>query len=70
MRNLRIGDKVQAFWDASIAGKVIKLYMKKSNSRLTEHGPSKHELLWCKIKLDKNSDVVKIPANEVFITEH
>jgi hypothetical protein len=70
MRNLRIGDKVQAFWDANIAGKVIKLYMKKSNSRLTENGPSNNELLWCKIELDKNSDVVKIPANEVFITEH
>ena len=68
-RMIRIGDKVQAFWDASISGVVTEIYKSKSIIQLTAGGPTATVDLICKIK-KSNGKIAEAKTTDLFITEH
>ena len=68
-RMIRIGDKVQAFWDANIAGVVTEIYRTNANTALTATGPTTTVDLVCKIKT-KNGQIVEAKTTDIFLTEH
>jgi len=69
-RSIRLGDKVQAFWDANISGTVVEIYKKKAGVQMTEIGPTQVKLLYCKVKTFKTGNLVEVKLSDIFITEH
>ena len=68
-RMIRIGDKVQAFWDANISGVVTEIYRTNSKVVLSTVGPTTTVDLMCRIK-SKEGKLLEAKASDLFITEH
>ena len=68
-RMIKIGDKVQAFWDANVSGVVTEIYKSNSIIQLTAGGPTTTTDLICKIK-KSNGKIVEAKTTDLFLTEH
>ena len=68
-RMIRVGDKVQAFWNANVSGVGTEIYASKSTTQLTAVGPTTVTDLVCKIKT-KTGEIVEAKTTDLFITEH
>ena len=70
MRRFRIGDSVQAFWDANLTGEIIDMYHKKTSNMLTATGPTDFESLRFKIKIRGTEKIVEVKSSDVFHLEY
>lgn len=69
MRRFRIGDKVQAFWDPNISGKIVEMFAKKTSKSLTAVGPTDFDSLFVVVEL-KNGKKKTVKYSEVFIVDY
>jgi hypothetical protein len=63
MRQIRIGDTVQAFWDANIIGEVVNLGSVKHETFLV--GGTLEQSPFCDVKL-RSDKIVRIKVTDVF----
>ena len=63
MRQIKIGDTVQAFWDANIIGEVVNLGTRKHATMLV--GGTLDVSPFCEIKL-KSGKIVQMNLSDVF----
>ena len=63
MRQIRIGDRVQAFWDANLIGEVVDLGAVKHETLLI--GGTLEQSPYCDVKL-KTGNVVRVKLADVF----
>lgn len=66
MRQIKIGDKVQAFWDANIIGEVVNLGTEKHSTMLV--GGTLDVAPFCEVRL-KSGKVVRLKLGDVFHTD-
>ena len=63
MRQIRIGDTVQAFWDANVIGKVVNIGLTKHETLLI--GGTLEQSPFCDVEL-KTGKVVRVKLSDVF----
>lgn len=63
MRQIKIGDTVQAFWDANIIGEVVNLGAEKHTTMLV--GGTLDMSPFCEVKI-KSGRVVRLKLSDVF----
>ena len=63
MRQIKVGDTVQAFWDANLLGEVVNLGTQKHETQLI--GGTLEQSPWCDVKL-KTGRVVRVKLSDVF----
>jgi hypothetical protein len=63
MRQIKIGDQVQAFWDANLIGEVVDLGTVKHETLLI--GGTLEQAPYCDVRL-KTGKVVRVKLSDVF----
>ena len=63
MRQIKIGDLVQAFWDANVIGEVVSVGTEKHSTMLV--GGTLDVVPFCEIKLNTGR-VVRLKMSDVF----
>ena len=66
MRQIKIGDKVQAFWDANLIGEVVDLGAVKHETLLI--GGTLEQSPYCDVKL-RSGKVVRVKLSDVYHVE-
>tara|TARA_B100001287_G_C22295094_1_gene350137 strand:- start:285 stop:488 length:204 start_codon:yes stop_codon:yes gene_type:complete len=62
-RSIRVGDNVQAYWDANIQGEVVGVSLQKASTWLV--GGTIEQQPFCDVKL-KSGKVVRLKISDVF----
>ena len=68
-RNIRIGDRVRAFLNASIDGEVIEL-LTENNKSWTVNGTSASTKTVCRIRILSTGKIVDVLKSELFIVDY
>ena len=68
-RSVRIGDRVQAFLNASILGEVVEIYSSSTKIWTTGGAPAGSVSI-CKVKILKTGEIVDVPKSDLFIVEY
>lgn len=63
MRRIKIGDTVQAFWDANVIGEVVNLGTEKHSTMLV--GGTLDVVPFCEVKV-RSGRVVRLKLSDVF----
>lgn len=66
MRQIKVGDKVQAFWDANLLGEVVNLGLQEHTTHLV--GGTLEASPFCDVKL-RDGRVVRVKLSDVFHIE-
>lgn len=63
MRQIKVGDIVQAFWDANLVGEVVNLGFEKNNTYLV--GGTAEPTPFCEVRT-KAGKIVRVKLSDVF----
>ena len=66
MRQFKVGDTVQAFWDARITGEIVNLYTVTHKTMLV--GGTLDSAYFCEVKM-KNGRVIRLRLHDIFHVE-
>ena len=68
-RGIKVGDRVQAFLNASILGEVVEIIQAETKIWTSGGAPSA-TFSTCRVKISKTGEIVTVKKSDLFIVEY